>query len=295
MKEFEITLDGQSIHGVKWGNPENPPVVCMHGLTNNALGFIEVAEELQDQFHLIAFDLPGHGKTDAFMDENSYLFKPFSEWLNAIITKVCSSPVYMLGHSWGAAIAVHYASLYKEDVKGIVMLDGGYICPSDEPSTNLDEHLQNISNWINDSNFKSITKYEEKKKEEVGRWSEALQKMVRADMTADGGGVRMRTREETARAIMKALYNEPSSKLFKDITVPVYLLRGTLPEEAEPVRVDAVDSMRSAIKSECRISAIEDAGHVLHWQKPTEVISDIRGWLAAQEDLTSIENTPRSF
>ncbi|WP_377891174.1 alpha/beta fold hydrolase [Alkalihalobacillus sp. R86527] len=295
MKEFEITVDGQSIHGMKWGNPENPPVICLHGLTNNALGFIEVAEELQDQFHLIAFDLPGHGKTDAFMDEHSYLFTPFSKWLNNIISKVCTGPFYMLGHSWGAAIAVHYSRLYKEDVKGVVMLDGGYICPSDEPSMNLEEHLQNTSNWIKDSHFKSIKEYEEKKKKEVGRWSKALEQMIRADMTMDGDGVRMRTREETARAIMKAVYNEPSSKIFKDITVPVYLLRGTLPEEAEPVRVDAVDSMREVIKSECRISAIEEAGHILHWQKPTEVTSEIRGWLAAQEDLTSIENTPRSL
>lgn len=293
MKEFELKVNSQSIHGVKWGNPENPPIICLHGLTNNALGFIEMAEKLEDQFHLIAFDLPGHGKTDPFMDEESYQFAPISRWLNTIIANVCNKPFYLVGHSWGAAIALHYITLYKENVKGLVMLDGGYICPSDEPSTNLEEQLERMSDWIEGSNFNSIAEYEALKKKEIGRWSPSLQQMTHADMTGTANGIQMRTTEETARSIMKALYNEPSSKLFNDITVPVYLLRATLPEEAEAVREDAVDSMREAIKGECRVSAVEDAGHVLHWQKPEEVTEQLRGWLSAQVDLSSVENNPR--
>lgn len=168
MKEFEIKVEGQSIHGYKWGNPENPPIICLHGLTNNALGFIELAEELKDQFHLISFDLPGHGKTDAFMEDDAYLSTPFTEWLKAVIEKVSNRPFYLLGHSWGAAIAIHYARLYQEDVKGLVMLDGGYLSPSDEPSADLDEHLQRMSDWINGSHFRSIEEYEDNKKAEVG-------------------------------------------------------------------------------------------------------------------------------
>ncbi|MCA0993200.1 alpha/beta fold hydrolase [Pseudalkalibacillus hwajinpoensis] len=59
------------------GESANPTIFLLHGLTNNALGFNEIANRLQDHFHLFAIDLPGHGETQPF-NEGKKLFLSMS-------------------------------------------------------------------------------------------------------------------------------------------------------------------------------------------------------------------------
>ena len=282
MKEIQIEIDGERIHGVEWGEASNPPVVCLHGLTNNALGFNEMANTLEKEFHVISLDLPGHGKNLSFAEDQSYSFAAMSKWLHKMITSITSSPVYLIGHSWGAAIALHYSKRYQGMVNGIVMLDGGYLQPSDDASTTLEESLLRVSEWVNENQFRAIEEYEDKKREEIGRWSPEIKEMIHADMDIKSSLVRMRASESTVRAIMKALYSEPFRDVLKDVIAPVYLLRATLPKDSEAIRQEAVNLLQKELTGDCRVSAIPETGHVLHWQKPEEVIARVEQWLTAQ-------------
>ena len=44
------------------GDKSNPQIICFHGLGSTKLSFIEMAEFLKDKYHVVSFDLPGHGK-----------------------------------------------------------------------------------------------------------------------------------------------------------------------------------------------------------------------------------------
>ncbi len=101
MKDFQIEIDSKQIHGVECGEISHLLVVWLYGLTNNALGFTEMANALKENFHVVSIDLLGHGITQSFNDEHSYSFVAMSEWLNIVTTSITSSPVYLLGHSWG--------------------------------------------------------------------------------------------------------------------------------------------------------------------------------------------------
>ncbi len=293
MEEFNIIVYGEKVHGVKWGDITNPNVLCLHGLTNNALGFNEMAENLKEDFHVISIDLPGHGNSTGFKDEQSYFFDSMCEWLHTIISSVSNSPMYIIGHSWGAAIALHYCSRYPQMVNGIVMLDGGYVQPSDDPSTKLEELLEGMSEWVNENQFSSIKQYEDKKREEIGRWSTEIEQMVHADMSIESNHVSMKASEDTVRAIMKALYLQPFREVLRDVDAPVYLLRATLPPEVEAIRNEGADLLRAQLKGDCRISPIPETGHVLHWQKPVEVNQEVKSWLIAQNTHQLNVHNPR--
>ncbi|MBN8209119.1 alpha/beta hydrolase [Bacillus sp. NTK071] len=293
MKEFDIKVFGKNVHGVKWGDAANPHVLCLHGLTNNALGFNEMAEFLKKDFHLMSIDLPGHGKTTGFNDEQSYFYDSMSDWVHNFVSCVSNSPVYILGHSWGAAIALHYSKRYPHMVNGIVMLDGGYVELSDDPSTTLEDLLEEMSEWVNGNQFSSIKEYEDKKRVEIGRWSSAIEQMVHADMTIENNQVRMKASEETVRAIMKAMYMNPFREVLSEVDAPVYLLRATQPPEAEAIRSEGADLLRAELKGDCRISAIPETGHVLHWQKPVEVNQEVKNWLIAQTTYQVDVHNPR--
>lgn len=205
MKDFQIEIDCKQIHAVECGETSHPLVVCLHGLTNNALGFTEMANALKEKFHVISIDLPGHGKTQSFQDEHSYSFVVMFEWLNKVITSITRSPVYLLGHSRGAAIALHYSGRYQRMADGVTMLDGGYTQPSDDSSTTLEEELSRFSLWVNENRFNTIEEYENKKQDEIGRWSADLKEMVHADMDFQSSLVKMRANEAIVRASMSTI------------------------------------------------------------------------------------------
>jgi len=48
-----------------WGDPDAPPVVCLHGLNAHGRRFRKLAEErLSSRFRVIAPDLRGHGASE---------------------------------------------------------------------------------------------------------------------------------------------------------------------------------------------------------------------------------------
>ncbi|TLS38313.1 alpha/beta fold hydrolase [Pseudalkalibacillus caeni] len=274
-----------NVRAFEWndGAEDKPLLICLHGLTNNALGFIEIGEALKDRFRVVSLDLPGHGKTPSFEKENEYGFPEIAKWLDGVVNELTQKPFYLAGHSWGAGIALHYAFLYPENVKGIVMIDGGFIQPGDDPDASLEEDLKGMKDWVEGSRFPEIEPYLEKKKEEIGRWSEALELMAREDMQHSLNGIEMRTSVATAQSIMKAFYQDSFRALYKDIETPVLLLVATLPEEFEGMRKLAIKDMSGKLQGSFDCVPVKETGHVLHWQKPEETVEYMSEWLTRQE------------
>ncbi|MGA3002432.1 MAG: alpha/beta fold hydrolase, partial [Acetobacteraceae bacterium] len=49
------------LHYVDWGNPDAPPLLLVHGGRDHCRNWDWVATALQDEYHVIAPDLRGHG------------------------------------------------------------------------------------------------------------------------------------------------------------------------------------------------------------------------------------------
>lgn len=56
-----VTVDGTEIHYSAWGDPADPTVLCVHGLSRNGRDFDPLARELQDDYHVVCPDMPGRG------------------------------------------------------------------------------------------------------------------------------------------------------------------------------------------------------------------------------------------
>ena len=52
------------LHYVDWGNPTAPPLLLVHGGRDHCRNWDWVAEGLRDEYHIIAPDLPGFGKSE---------------------------------------------------------------------------------------------------------------------------------------------------------------------------------------------------------------------------------------
>ena len=60
-EEGWVKSGGCDIHYFRWGNPENPGLLLMHGFLAHARCFAFIAPFLAQHYHVVAFDLSGMG------------------------------------------------------------------------------------------------------------------------------------------------------------------------------------------------------------------------------------------
>lgn len=126
MKEIYIDEEDIKARAHEWGNEINPKIICFHGLGSTSLSFIELGDLLKDDYHIISIDLPGHGKTPGFEKEEDYEMPNMINWIDRVISKITGDSFYLLAHSYGADIALHYLYTYPSKVIKTILLDGGY-------------------------------------------------------------------------------------------------------------------------------------------------------------------------
>ena len=117
---FEV--HGLAISGISWGDPEEAPLLALHGWLDNAASFACLAPLLQG-YHVLALDLTGHGQSDWRSADASYqIWDDLPEVLGVVDTLGWDS-FNLIGHSRGAIISTMLASSFPERVRRLVMLD----------------------------------------------------------------------------------------------------------------------------------------------------------------------------
>jgi pimeloyl-ACP methyl ester carboxylesterase len=100
-----------------------PDVVLVHGLGSNlAFWYFGVAPLLAPDHHVVAYDLRGHGLSDATVD--GYTTHDQAQDLLALLDHLGVRRPTLIGHSFGAAIALHAAAIDADAVEQVVVADG---------------------------------------------------------------------------------------------------------------------------------------------------------------------------
>ena len=62
-RELTLDLPHLRLAARAWGDPSLPPLLALHGWLDNAASFDRLAPLLCEHFHIVALDLPGHGRS----------------------------------------------------------------------------------------------------------------------------------------------------------------------------------------------------------------------------------------
>jgi pimeloyl-ACP methyl ester carboxylesterase len=120
MEETFITVHGLSL--ATYERPgRNGAIFFVHGNSSNARVFQGVWEHpsLRD-YHLIALDLPGHGKSDRAKDVRSYTMSSLGKLIAEIIDRKNLRNVILAGHSIGGHIALSVFN-FSSRIAGIAL------------------------------------------------------------------------------------------------------------------------------------------------------------------------------
>jgi pimeloyl-ACP methyl ester carboxylesterase len=135
-------------HYLQWDSEKQPqPVLLLHGLASNARIWELVGPELAKLgWPAIALDARGHGLTDK--PDGDYGFGTFQKDLLALIDALSLERPLLVGHSWGALIALDYAAQFPfgpRSPAGLVLVDGGVMQLDDAPGATWKETRERLT------------------------------------------------------------------------------------------------------------------------------------------------------
>lgn len=108
------------------GNPANPAVILVHGLGDEASTiWDETKDVLKNDYFVVVFDLPGFRNSE--LSSNVYSPENYAKLINTIAKRFVNKPFHLVGHSMGGAISLKYASMYKDTLASLVLIDAAGI------------------------------------------------------------------------------------------------------------------------------------------------------------------------
>jgi non-heme chloroperoxidase len=108
---------GLRLHVREWGTPDAPPILLIHGWSQNHLCWARQYESaLADEFRLVAYDLRGHGMSAAPLEAEHYTdAKRWADDVAAIIDRLALDRPVLVGWSYGAFAICDYVRLHGQD------------------------------------------------------------------------------------------------------------------------------------------------------------------------------------
>jgi non-heme chloroperoxidase len=108
---------GLRLHVREWGRADGPPILLIHGFSQNHLCWAKQYESaLADEFRLVAFDLRGHGMSEAPLEPEHYTYGDlWADDVAAIIDELGLDRPVLVGWSYGAFVIGDYVRAYGQD------------------------------------------------------------------------------------------------------------------------------------------------------------------------------------
>jgi pimeloyl-ACP methyl ester carboxylesterase len=117
-------VNGLRLHYLDFGNQEQPPIICIHGLSGNAHNFEGLAAHITADYHIISLDVRGRGDSQ-WGPSDDYNPSGYAGDLASLIDILGFERVTLIGTSMGGMISMLYAGGYPQRVERLVLNDVG--------------------------------------------------------------------------------------------------------------------------------------------------------------------------
>ncbi|MGB0970264.1 MAG: alpha/beta fold hydrolase [Mycobacterium sp.] len=253
------------LHTYRFGPSGPARVLAIHGLTGHGMRWASMFSQHLPNTAVIAPDLLGHGRSSW---DAPWTIEANTAALAALVEAESTGPVVAVGHSFGAAVALHLAATRPDLIAGLVLLD---------PAVGLD------GGWmreIADSMFASpdYTDRQEAHTEKAnGSWGDVAADEL--DRELDEHLIDLPTGRVGWRISIPAMLSY-WSELTRAVSLPRAGTPSTLVRAARTIPPYATDELITALETALGSSftLLEwDCGHMVPLAKPAEtaaIISD---------------------
>jgi acylglycerol lipase len=244
-------------------------VAIVHGFNAHSGQYEWVASQFVARgLAVYALDLRGRGKSDG---ERFYV-QSFADYVSDVATFVTLAksrerglPVFLLGHSAGGVVACTYALEHQAELAGLICESFAHQVPAPDFALAVLKGLSHVAPHAHVLRLKN---------EDFSRDPAVVEAMNHDPLIADESQP-----TQTVAAMVRA--DERLKKEFPQITLPVFILHGTLDKATKPSGSQLFyDTTGSADKT---LKLYEGYYHdLLHDLGKEVVLSDIQAWIDAR-------------
>ncbi|MDJ0825496.1 MAG: alpha/beta hydrolase [Rhodobacter sp.] len=266
-----LEVQGRDVHAVVKGN--GPDLVLIHGSSGNTRDFTHsLVDRLADRYRVIVFDRPGLGYSDR-LPQGAEGIHEQAAVLRAAAQALGADKPIVLGHSYGAAVAMAWALDAPDHVAAVVNIAG----PSHPWSGPLPRLYQVNSNAVGAAlAVPLITAFIGR-----GRVREAVaevfapQSMPTGYAEHFGAPLTLRREPLRANAQHRAVLKREITALaprYPGFPVPLEIVHGDA-DTTVSIKIHAERMIQDT--DAARLTVIEGGGHMIHHTHADEVVSAI--------------------
>lgn len=223
-----LVRDGVGLHYLEWvpesGPSRLPALLLLHGLSSNARYWERLARLLPEH-RLVALDQRGHGlsgqppRMPAF--PNGYAMEELLNDAEFVIDELGLHKPVVVGHSWGATVALELVGTRQGIAGGLVFIDGPV------------QSAANLFSWeeaqkVMQPPLPRFTSFEEAVSQSrldfEGAWDQDLESFVKARVIPDGDALILTLTAPVRLELLRGLYEAQPDVLWPHVAVPAAAL-----------------------------------------------------------------------
>jgi pimeloyl-ACP methyl ester carboxylesterase len=276
------------IHVRDWGDPAAAPLVVVHGLRDHSHSFDDLARGLLDRFHVLALDLRGHGDSET---TPYYAFGHFVLDLHNLIRALRLVRPVLIGHSMGGEIVARVSGAFPDVPASVVLIEGLGPPPRDTDAevrwtvdgfARIDRAIAGHPGLKDlDAAYRRLRERNPRLTEQKARELALLGTRAREDGTLEWKFDPMLT----TMAVTDPFDLDFAMAWWRRITAPTLVVHGAESGEFWRERPGALYlephdlNRRLACFRDVRLVEIAGAGHMVHFDRPRELLTALRAFL----------------
>lgn len=265
-----VTLaSGVQLELAEQGPRDGPPVLLLHGSTDSWRSFEPLLPHLPPHWHVIVPSLRGHGGSDK--RARSYRVDDFAADIGALAGQLGLRPMLVVGHSMGAAIALHLARTQPQRLRALVAA-AAFASFADKAEL-ADFHASAIEPLVDPVPRELAIEFQRS----------TIAGAVPPGLLETMVGESLRVPAHVWRGAFAGLMQHDVLAGLPRIAVPALLAWGSA--DAYVPREDQERLLRAL--PDARLQVFAGAGHALHWEQP-QAFADLLRSFAAHAELETL-------
>jgi pimeloyl-ACP methyl ester carboxylesterase len=285
-----IDIRGLRYHLRCWGDDggDRPTLVMLHGWMDVSASFQFVVDALGDGWRVVAPDWRGYGLTERAAAD-CYWFPDYLADLERVLEEVTARPPVLVGHSMGGNVALLYAGIRPDRVRAVINLEGFGL-----RETHARQAPVRYAQWLDELKAGATLR-------DYGSPEEVAARLMRnnARLTAERAAFLARHWAQPGPDGRWAVAGDPAHRIvnptlyrldevltcWEHIRCPVLWVRASQTDVLRYVAETTEEAIAEVERRRQHIGDVEDividnAGHMVHHDQPTQVARAIADFLA---------------
>lgn len=265
----DLLINGVRLHYYRTGHGDKPPLVLVHGFSDNGLCWTPVARDLEAEYDLIMPDMRGHGLSERVQPGDTVDMA--ADVAGLIRTLGLARPI-VVGHSMGAMITYQIGVRFPELASALVLEDPPWWLSPQAQSLPPSRPAENpIAQWAKSLANRTLEELLVQYRKEHPNWPEELLRPM------------CESKKQLDQTIVDILTDRMHSQevhwltTIQQIAHPMLLFAAN-PQLGGIVTPEVVAKVRE-LNPKVRIVSIPDAGHLIRFDQYTAFMDALRPFL----------------